>query len=35
MHIPENLQIPATVFTILAIMLAGFSLILFIMLPNG
>jgi hypothetical protein len=34
MKIPDELQIPATVFTLLAIMLAGFSLILFVMLPN-
>lgn len=34
MKIPDELQIPATVFTLLAIMLAGFSLILFVMLPS-
>ncbi len=34
MKIPEELQIPATVFTLLAIMLAGFSLIFMVLAPN-
>ena len=34
MHIPPKLQIPATVFTLLAVMLAGLALIFLVLVPN-
>lgn len=34
MKIPPNLQIPATVFTLLAIMLGGLSLIFLVLVPG-
>jgi hypothetical protein len=34
MHIPPKLQIPATVFALLAVMLAGLSLIFFVLVPS-
>lgn len=33
MRIPPELQIPATVFTLLAVMLLGFSLIFLVLAP--
>ncbi len=33
MHIPPKLHIPMTVFTLLAIMLAGFALIFLVLAP--
>jgi hypothetical protein len=34
MRIPPKLQIPITVFALLAVMLAGFSLILMVLAPS-
>lgn len=34
MRIPPKLQIPATVFTLLALMLAGFALIFIVLRPG-